>query len=106
MQNSLTFGGPITVHTTIITGNFQKIGIACFRLIISGGGRNCLKEIKVIWKPITAILLTGCGAMAGSAYFYRALDKDPHYGLMPVAGLQLTFFVLHDIFFRDSTKAE
>lgn len=100
MQNNLTFGGSMAVHTTIITGNFQKVGIAIFKMLTG----ECMKNLKAVWKPIVAILFTFAGAAAGAWYLMEELDNDPKHAFVPATVLQCIIFILHDVFFRKKTE--
>lgn len=98
LQNSLTFGGPMAVHTTIITGNYQKVGIFLYKVLFEPSA--CLKELKAVIKPIMAIAATFAGATAGAAWLMKLLDDDSKYSILPIAGLQCFFLLLHDFWFR------
>ena len=93
MQNSFTFGGPMAINTTIITGNMQKLGIAIWKALKEG---NCRAQLKAASRPLTAWLSTFAGALAGAAVLMRASWYSNRFLFVPVGVLQALCFVTHD----------
>ena len=93
MQNSLSFGGPLAVNTTIITGNMAKVGNALWKMCAD---RTCIKPLKAIIKPLTAWVATFMGAVAGATVLMKVGDGNTEWMFWPVGVLQLFCFVMHD----------
>ena len=51
LQNSMTFGGPMAINTTIITGNMMKIGVAIWKAMSQGGA---CEQLKAASRPLAA----------------------------------------------------
>ena len=93
MQNSLSFGGPLVVNTTIITGNMQKLAVALWKAMHTG---ECCEQLKTILKPLAAIVATFAGAVCGAAVLMKGRDNDNRWMFIPIGAMQMMCFVTHD----------
>jgi uncharacterized membrane protein YoaK (UPF0700 family) len=86
VQNSLTSGGPLSVNTTVITGNIAQIGNVLWKTCAEG---KALAQLKAIVKPLTAWAATFAGAVAGAAVLLRASSSETRWMFWPIGVLQL-----------------
>jgi uncharacterized membrane protein YoaK (UPF0700 family) len=97
MQNSITFGGPMAVNTTIITGNMAKIGDALWKVCAEG---KVIVPLRATVKPIVALVATFAGAITGAAVLLKASNGETEWKFWPIGVLQLLCFVAHDYLFH------
>jgi uncharacterized membrane protein YoaK (UPF0700 family) len=100
IQNSLTFGGPMAVNTSIITGNMAKIGIALWKAMAEGKGKA---QLKAVIKPLTAWFSTFVGAAIGAAVLLKLAEGNEHM-FLPVGVIQVTCFVTEGYIFGKPRK--
>jgi uncharacterized membrane protein YoaK (UPF0700 family) len=97
VQNSITFGGPMAVNTTIITGNMAKIGDALWKMCAEG---RVIAPLRATVKPFAALVATFAGAVVGAAVLLRASTGETEWTFWPIGVLQLLCFVAHDYLFH------
>lgn len=94
IQNSLTFGGPMEINTTIITGNMQKLGVALHQVVTGKMTRNNLRNSA---GPAVAVIATIIAAVAGAFVLMEVTKMDPSWLFLPSGVLQGVCMWMYDM---------